>query len=63
MYEPVLQSLRDLAAPGILLSGSPDEGALIGGAKAVQSVPGRAQLITRDRGRQVVHLAFEPRTV
>jgi S-DNA-T family DNA segregation ATPase FtsK/SpoIIIE len=63
VYEPVLQSLRDLAAPGILLSGSPDEGALIGGAKAVQSVPGRAQLVTRDRGRQVVQLAFEPPTV
>ena len=26
LYEPVIQSLRDLAQPGLLLSGSPDEG-------------------------------------
>ncbi|AEE45087.1 type VII secretion protein EccC [Cellulomonas fimi] len=62
LYEPVLQSLRDLAAPGIVLSGSPDEGALIGGAKPVPSVPGRAQLVTRDRGRQVVQLVWSPPT-
>ena len=60
MYEPVLQALRDLAAPGLVLSGSPDEGALVGGAKPVPGVPGRGQLVTRDRGRQVVQLAWEP---
>ena len=27
LYEPVIQSLRDLAMPGLVLSGSPDEGA------------------------------------
>jgi S-DNA-T family DNA segregation ATPase FtsK/SpoIIIE len=63
MYEPVLQALRDLAAPGIVLSGSPDEGALIGGAKPVPGVPGRAQLVTRDDGRQVVQLAWTPPTL
>lgn len=63
MFEPVLQAMRDLAAPGVLLSGSPDEGALIGGRKAVPAVPGRAQLITRDRGHQVVQLALEPPTL
>ncbi|WP_188037637.1 type VII secretion protein EccCa [Actinotalea sp. JY-7885] len=63
MYEPVLQSLKDLAAPGIVMSGSPDEGALIGGAKPVPGVAGRAQLITRDNGRQVVQLSFTPATL
>ncbi|GIG36066.1 type VII secretion protein EccCa [Cellulomonas pakistanensis] len=63
MYEPVLQALRDLAAPGIVMSGSPDEGALVGGAKPVPSVPGRAQLVTRDEGRQVVQLAWTPPTL
>ncbi len=62
MYEPVLQALRDLAAPGLVLSGSPDEGALVGGAKPVPGVPGRGQLVTRDHGRQVVQLAFLPAT-
>ena len=63
MYEPVLQALRDLAVPGLVLSGSPDEGALIGGAKPVASVPGRGQLVTRDEGRRVVQLAWSPATV
>ncbi|QZN86003.1 type VII secretion protein EccCa [Cellulomonas sp. C5510] len=63
LYEPVLQALRDLAAPGVVLSGSPDEGALVGGAKPVPGVPGRAQLVTRDAGRQVVQLAWTPPTL
>jgi S-DNA-T family DNA segregation ATPase FtsK/SpoIIIE len=58
LYEPVVQSLRDLAMPGVLLSGSPDEGPLIGTAKPRKSVPGRAQLVTRDRGIEVVQTAW-----
>jgi S-DNA-T family DNA segregation ATPase FtsK/SpoIIIE len=58
LYEPVIQSLRDLAMPGLLLSGSPDEGPLIGTAKPRKSVPGRAQLVTRDRGVEVVQTAW-----
>ena len=58
LYEPVVQSLRDLAMPGVLLSGSPDEGPLIGTAKPRTSVPGRAQLVTRDRGVEVVQTAW-----
>jgi len=58
MFEPVLQSLRDLAVPGILLAGSPEEGALIGTVKPLPGVPGRAQLVSRAHGRQVVQLAW-----
>lgn len=42
LYEPVIQSLRDLAMPGLLLSGSPDEGPLVGAAKPMKAVAGRA---------------------
>jgi len=59
-FEPVMQTLRDLAAPGILLSGSPDEGALIGNVKASFAVPGRAKVITREQGLQVMQLAYAP---
>lgn len=59
-FEPVMQTLRDLAAPGILLSGSPDEGPLIGNVKATPAVPGRAKVITRERGLQTMQLAFSP---
>ncbi|WP_254185341.1 type VII secretion protein EccCa [Nocardioides panacis] len=63
LYEPVIQSLRDLAMPGVLLSGSPDEGPLIGTAKPRKSVPGRAQLVTRDRGVEVVQTAWTDPTL
>lgn len=58
LYEPVLQSLRDLAAAGVVLSGSPDEGPLLGNVKPVQAPPGRGRLVTREHGTQVVQLAF-----
>jgi S-DNA-T family DNA segregation ATPase FtsK/SpoIIIE len=60
-YDSVIRQLTDLGATGILLSGNPDEGQLIGKAKPARSVPGRAQLISRDRGREIAQLAFVPR--
>ena len=58
LYEPVLQSMRDLAMPGLLLSGSPDEGPLIGNQKPHPAPPGRGRLISRDRGVEVVQMAW-----
>jgi S-DNA-T family DNA segregation ATPase FtsK/SpoIIIE len=58
LYEPVLQSLRDLATPGLVLSGSPDEGALVGGVRPGPAPPGRGRLVTRGRGVEVVQLAW-----
>ncbi len=58
LYEPVIQSLRDLAMPGLLLSGSRDEGPLIGTARPAKQAPGRGQLITRDRGIEIVQTAW-----
>jgi len=63
LYEPVTQTLRDLAAPGIMLSGPTEEGALIGNVKPRPAVPGRAQYISRDRGNLVLQLAYSPPTV
>lgn len=57
MYDPVLQSFQDLGMPGILLSGDPNEGQLIGRVKPVRAVPGRAQIVTRDEGLFVAQLA------
>ncbi|AEI11271.1 type VII secretion protein EccC [Cellulomonas gilvus] len=62
MFDPVLQGLRDLAAPGLVMSGSPDEGALVGGVRPAPAVPGRARLVTRDAGVQVVQMAWTPPT-
>ncbi|HEX5860992.1 MAG TPA: type VII secretion protein EccCb, partial [Nocardioides sp.] len=58
LYEPVIQCLRDLAMPGLLLSGSSDEGRLVGNLTPAPAPPGRARLVTRDRGPEVVQLAW-----
>jgi S-DNA-T family DNA segregation ATPase FtsK/SpoIIIE len=63
LYEPVIQSLRDLAMPGLLLSGSPDEGPLIGTTKPRPGIAGRGQLITRDRGVEVVQTVWSAASV
>ena len=60
LFDPVIQALRDLAAPGIMLSGSPDEGQLIGNVKPSLAVPGRGQLVSRAHGLQVVQMAWTP---
>ncbi|MFV0374715.1 type VII secretion protein EccCa [Microbacterium sp.] len=61
-YDPILQAMTDLGVTGVLLSGSPEEGQLIGKVKAVPSRPGRAQVVSRARGAQVVQLAYVPLT-
>ena len=58
LYEPVIQSLRDLAMPGLMLSGNPEEGPLLGNQRPILSPPGRGRLVTRDRGVEVVQLAW-----
>ena len=58
LYEPVIQSLRDLASPGIMLSSSPDEGALVGRVKGSAQPPGRGRLVSRELGDQVVQLTW-----
>ena len=60
MFEPVLQSVRDLGSPGILLSGNPDEGALIGRTKPTPQPPGRGRIVSRELGEQVLQLAWQP---
>ena len=63
-YDPVLQSLTELGATGIMLSGSPDETPVYSGVKFQRSVPGRAQIISRDLGRLTAQLAWaEPSVV
>jgi S-DNA-T family DNA segregation ATPase FtsK/SpoIIIE len=58
LYEPVIQSIRDLAMPQLMLSGSPDEGPLLGNLRPTPMPPGRGRLITRERGVEVVQTAW-----
>lgn len=60
MYDPIIQACQDLGMPGILLSGDPNEGQLIGRVKPKRAAPGRAQIVTRDKGLFVAQLAYAP---
>ncbi|KRF16512.1 ATP-binding protein [Nocardioides sp. Soil797] len=62
MYDPIIQTIRDLAMPGILLSGNPDEGMLLGNLRPKAQPPGRGRLITRDRGVEALQLAWSEPT-
>ena len=57
-YESVIQSLRDLAMPGIMLSGSPDEGPLLGKLRPQHAPPGRGRMLSRSRGVDSLQLAW-----
>lgn len=59
-YDPIIQRMTDLGATGILLSGSPEEGQLIGKVKAVPAIPGRAQIVSRDRGVIAAQMLWAP---
>ncbi|MFJ2543441.1 type VII secretion protein EccCa [Microbacterium sp. NPDC087589] len=59
-YDPIIQRMTDLGATGILLSGNPEEGQLIGKVKAAPAIPGRAQIVSRDRGLVAAQLLWVP---
>ncbi|MFF2272008.1 type VII secretion protein EccCa [Agromyces sp. NPDC058136] len=59
-YDPIIQRFTDLGVTGILLSGNPEEGQLIGKVKAEPAVPGRAKIISRERGVVAAQLAWVP---
>ncbi|WBB82497.1 type VII secretion protein EccCa [Micromonospora sp. WMMD882] len=61
-YEPIVQRLRELASAGLVMSGSPDEGALVGPVRPGPLPPGRGRLVTRREGVRLVQLAHLPPT-
>jgi S-DNA-T family DNA segregation ATPase FtsK/SpoIIIE len=60
LYEPVIQRLRELSTPGLVLSGDRDEGALLGTVRPGPQPPGRGWLVTRREGVRLVQLAHLP---
>jgi S-DNA-T family DNA segregation ATPase FtsK/SpoIIIE len=60
LYEPIIQRLRELSSPGLVMSGPKDEGALIGNVRPGPMPAGRGRLITRKEGVRLVQLAHLP---
>ncbi|MEU6074951.1 type VII secretion protein EccCa [Micromonospora sp. NPDC047074] len=59
-YEPLVQRLRELSTAGLVMAGSPDEGALVGPVRPGPLPPGRGRLVTRREGVRLVQLAHLP---
>jgi S-DNA-T family DNA segregation ATPase FtsK/SpoIIIE len=59
MYDPILAHLRDSGCMTLLMSGSPEEGAIIGPHRAVPQPPGRGLLVSRV-GAQRVQVGWCP---
>ncbi|HEX7745105.1 MAG TPA: type VII secretion protein EccCb, partial [Micromonosporaceae bacterium] len=62
LYEPIVQRLRELSSPGMVMSGDKDEGALVGNVRPAPLPPGRGRLVTRKDGVRLVQLAYLPPT-
>jgi S-DNA-T family DNA segregation ATPase FtsK/SpoIIIE len=59
-YEAVFGRLRELGSPGVLLSGDPGEGPLLGGTKAQPQPPGRGLLVRRGERPVLIQTALTP---
>jgi S-DNA-T family DNA segregation ATPase FtsK/SpoIIIE len=58
MYEPVLQRMRELDNPALLMSGNPEEGPLLGNLRPSNLPPGRGTLVRRGDGNQLIQIAW-----
>jgi S-DNA-T family DNA segregation ATPase FtsK/SpoIIIE len=60
MFDPVISRIRELASPGIMMSGSREEGALFGTMKPQPLPPGRGWLFTRRHGARLIQMPWTP---
>ncbi len=60
LYDPVIQRLRELSSPGLVMAGDRDEGALLGTVRPAPLPPGRGWLVTRKEGIRLIQLARLP---
>ncbi|MGW4246327.1 FtsK/SpoIIIE domain-containing protein, partial [Nocardia sp. NPDC004722] len=60
LYDQVLGSMKNLSVPALLMSGSRDEGKLIGDIRPMRLPPGRGILWSRSRGDEMIQIADLP---
>ena len=59
-YDPLLLALREVGATGLLLSGSPEEGPLLGPVRAREAPPGRGLLVRQGAAPRAVQVYADP---
>ena len=62
MSDRFVTKLRELGGTGLILSGNPDDGAVIGRVKAAPARPGRAQVVARNSGLFRAQIAWQPQS-
>jgi DNA segregation ATPase FtsK/SpoIIIE, S-DNA-T family len=58
MFDPIIQRIREMGSPGMVMSGSKDEGALLGSVKPQAQPPGRGFFVERRTGSRLVQVAL-----
>ncbi|GAA2426939.1 type VII secretion protein EccC [Actinomadura vinacea] len=58
MYDPIIQRMKDMAGPALIMSGSDEEGKLFGDVRPSPQPPGRGVLVDRRAGRRLIQTAF-----
>ncbi|MEU6061636.1 type VII secretion protein EccCa [Streptomyces sp. NPDC047097] len=59
-YEPFVQRMTELGAVGVLLSGDPQEGEILGGVRMRPMPAGRGVFVSRQRGNPLVQTGLMP---
>ncbi|HVW44259.1 MAG TPA: type VII secretion protein EccCa [Amycolatopsis sp.] len=57
-YDPIIGKLKEIAAPGIVMNGNKDEGALLGNVKPGPLPPGRGTIVSRKVGKQLMQVSW-----
>jgi S-DNA-T family DNA segregation ATPase FtsK/SpoIIIE len=58
LYDPIIQRLRELDSPGLLMSGNREEGVLLGNLRPSQQPAGRGTLVRRSDGVNLIQTAW-----
>ncbi len=57
LFDPIIQRLKDMASPSIIMSGNKDEGALFGDVRPSPLPPGRGTHVDRRVGKRLIQTA------
>ncbi|HEY0539508.1 MAG TPA: type VII secretion protein EccCa [Actinoallomurus sp.] len=57
LFDPVVQRIKEMGSPGLVMSGNKDEGVLLGNVKAHKLPPGRGYLVDRRNGTRLIQTA------
>lgn len=57
MMDPILGTMKNLSVETLIMSGSKDEGKLVGDVRPTKLPPGRGTLVSRSRGIEMVQIA------